>query len=76
VSEQELIQLQANLVAEEKLKQAKMMTPAEKIFGGIELFEESYRISLAGLRFRSPELSEEEARAKLDDAIAWRATTG
>ena len=44
----------------EELREARAMSPAEKILAGQQLFESACRITLAGIRNQNPEASEEQ----------------
>jgi hypothetical protein len=46
----------------EELRDARRMSPAEKIRAGQSLFESACRITLAGIRNQFPEASDEECR--------------
>jgi hypothetical protein len=70
VTEEDIIRQQARLVEEEKIRQARAMSPAEKFLAGAELFEEACERSLAGIRHRNPEFTEEQAKDRLRELIA------
>jgi len=56
----------------EELREARAMTPAEKIRAGQQLFEGACRITLAGIRTQNPEASEEQCRGILRQRLAWQ----
>ena len=69
MTEEDIIRHQAKLVEEEKIRQARAMSPAEKFLAGAELFEEACERSLAGIRFRNPELTEDQAKERLRELL-------
>jgi hypothetical protein len=45
----------------ERLERALRMTPEERLLAGSELFEEACAVTLAGIRWQHPGVSEDEA---------------
>ena len=56
----------------ERVARARATPPEEKFLAGEELFEFASSITLAGIRFQNPELSEAECRRELDRRLEWR----
>lgn len=56
----------------EELREARHMTPAEKILAGQQLFESACRITLAGIRIQNPGASEEQCRGILRQRLEWQ----
>ena len=50
----------------EKVLEARMMTPLEKLLLGEELFEYACEITLAGIRNQNPEFDEEDCQQELE----------
>ena len=56
----------------EELREARAMTPEEKILAGQQLFEGACRITLAGIRNQNPGASEEQCREILRQRLEWQ----
>ena len=61
----EEIRLEAKACAARKLAQARRMTPAERFFAGVELFEQACEITLAGIRAQYPDQTDDFHRMEL-----------
>ena len=56
----------------DELREARAMTPAEKILAGQQLFEAACRITLAGIRNQNPGASEDQCREILRQRLEWQ----
>jgi hypothetical protein len=56
----------------ERVAEARMMSPEEKLLAGEELFEYACSITLAGIRDQSPGLSDEECLRILEERLDLR----
>ncbi len=54
-----------------KVAQARRMSERERFFAGVELFDDACGISLAGLRARHADWSEDQLRKELKRLIDW-----
>lgn len=54
-----------------KVAQARRMSGRELFFAGVELFDYACGISLAGMKARHPDWSQEELRAGLKKLVHW-----
>lgn len=54
----------------DKIEAARRMTPEQKLLAGGELFDAVVERMLAGIRMQYPEISDELARAKLEERLA------
>ncbi len=56
----------------EELREARAMTPAEKILAGQQLFEGACRMTLAGIRNQNPGASEDQCLEILRQRLEWQ----
>jgi hypothetical protein len=56
----------------DELREARTLTPAQKLLAGQDLFEAACRITLAGIRNQNPEASEDQCREILRQRLEWQ----
>ena len=56
----------------EELREARAMSPAEKILAGQQLFEGACRMTLAGIRNQNPGASEDQCWEILRQRLEWQ----
>ena len=66
------IQRLAEEIYRERVAEASMMPPEEKLLAGEELFDYACSITLAGIRDQNPGLSEEECLRILEERLDLR----